>query len=168
MATPLIALMRDRRATASVEMALSLPLLIALLFGAFELGNYFMTEHIVVKAVRDGARYAARRPYSDYAGCTPSGSVITDTQNVTRTGQVASGGEPRFESWSDPDSITVRAECDTSGPYADAGVFVNAPDGAPVVRVSATVPYTPLFAQLGIARATLHLNAQSEAAVTGI
>jgi Flp pilus assembly protein TadG len=162
------ALIKDDGATASVEMALSLPLLIALLFGAFELGNYFMTEHIVVKAVRDGARYAARRPYSDYTGCTPSGSVVADTQNVTRTGQVASGGEPRFASWSDPDSITVSAECDTSGSYADSGVFVNSPDGAPVVTVAATVPYTPLFAQMGIAKATLHLNAKSEAAVTGI
>jgi Flp pilus assembly protein TadG len=161
-------LVANDAATASVEMALSLPLLIALLFGAFELGNYFMTEHIVVKAVRDGARYAARRPYSDYPGCTPSASLITDTQNVTRTGQVASDGTPRFASWSDSDSIIVSAECDTTGPYANEGVFVNAPDGAPVVRVSATVPYTPLFAQLGIARATLHLNARSEAAVTGI
>ncbi len=168
MTTAHTSLIRDNRATASVEMALSLPILIALLFGAFELGNYFMTEHIVVKAVRDGARYAARRPYTDYPGCTPSASVITDTQNVTRTGQVASDGTPRFASWSDPDSITVSADCDTTGSYADAGVFVNAPDGAPVVTVSATVPYTPLFAQLGIARATLHLNAQSEAAVTGV
>jgi Flp pilus assembly protein TadG len=159
------ALGNNQGGSAGVEMALSVPLFIALLFGVFELGNYFMTEHIVVKAVRDGARYAARRSVTaDYPGCTPSSQLVTDTQNVTRTGQVADDGTPRFASWSDAGSITVEASCDTSGTYT--GVF-NTGIGAPVVTVRAAVPYVPLFNRIGLSSATLTLHAESQAAVMG-
>lgn len=157
------------RASAAVEMALVVPIMLALLFGAFELGNYFMTEHVVVKAVRDGARFAARRPLTpDYDGCAPSNDLVEATRNVTRTGQIDSGGTPRFASWDDPESIDVDAACDDSWSGADKGIYVTSPMGTPVVTVQATVPYTPLFAQLGIASVTLSLNAQSQAAVTGV
>jgi Flp pilus assembly protein TadG len=147
-------------------MALSLPILFALIFGAFELGNYFMTEHKVVKAVRDGARYAARQPFTEYTGCAPSTTVIDETRNVTRTGQVASGGVPKVSSWTDPNSITVSATCDNSGTYT--GIYVTSPEGTPVVTVVAIVPYTSILGQLGLANVALNLNARSEAAVTGI
>lgn len=161
-----LGLVGNIRAAAAAEMAMSLPLLIAILFGAFELGNYFLLEHKVVKAVRDGARFAARRPFTDYAGCTPSANLVDDTKNVTRTGQIASGGTPRVWTWTDPASITVTAACDNSGTYT--GVHASSGMGVPVVRVAATVPYTPLVGQLGLSDATLNLNAQSEAAVMGI
>ena len=162
----LVALAQDKRGSPSAEMALALPILFALLFGAFELGNYFMTEHKVVKAVRDGARYAARRPFGDYTGCAPSTTLIDETRNVTRTGQVASGGTPRVSSWTDPATITVSATCDNTGTYT--GIYVTSAEGTPVVTVDATVPYTSLLGQLGLADTSLTLNARSEAAVTGI
>ena len=165
----LVALVRNNRAVAAVEMALVLPIMMALLFGVFELGNYFMTEHVVVKSVRDGARFAARRPINpDYTGCTPSNDLIEATRNVTRTGQIGSDGTPRFASWDDPESIDVTATCDSSWSGADKGIYVTSTMGTPLVTVRATVPYVPLFAQLGLANVTLSLNAQSEAAVTGI
>jgi Flp pilus assembly protein TadG len=166
MRSTILALVRDERGSPSAEMAMALPVLFALLFGSFELGNYFMTEHKVVKAVRDGARYAARRPFADYAGCIPSGDLVDDTRNVTRTGQVASGGTPRVSSWTDPGSITVSADCDDSGEYT--GIYVTSAEGTPVVEVSATVPYTSILGQLGLADTSLTLNARSSAAVTGI
>jgi Flp pilus assembly protein TadG len=169
MRRPLTALANSNRATASVEMALSLPIMLGLLFGAFELGNYFMTEHVVVKAVRDGARFAARRPIDpDYAGCTASNDLIEATRNVTRTGQIGSDGTPRFASWDDPESIDVSATCDNTWSGADKGIYVTSTMGTPLVTVRATVPYVPLFAQMGLADVTLSLNAESEAAVTGI
>jgi len=161
-----LSMARDNRGVAAAELAMVVPFMFVLLFGAFELGNYFMTEHAVVKAVRDGARYAARRPFTDYPGCVASAAVVDDTRNVTRTGQLAAGGEPRFASWSEPESIDVVAECDNAGGYT--GVFVTNPDGAPVVTVTATVPYTPLFSQMGLGSVDLTLNARSQAAVTGI
>ncbi len=164
--TPIPFAMLDRRGAALTEMALSLPILIILMLGAFELGNYFMTEHKVVKAVRDGARYAARQPFTDYPGCAPSGALVDDTRNVTRTGSMASGGTPVVGTWTDPASITVTATCDEGGTYT--GIYVTSPVGTPVVRVAATVPYASVLGQLGLADPAIRLRAESEAAVTGI
>lgn len=158
--------LRDRRASALTEMALVVPLLITLMLGSFELGNYFMTEHKVVKAVRDGARYAARRPFDDYPGCTPSSALVDDTRNVTRTGAIASGGTPIVGTWTDPASITVTVTCTSGTTYT--GIYVTSPIGTPVVRVAATVPYASVLGQLGLADPAVNLRAQSEAAVTGI
>ena len=54
-------LARDVHAAAAAELALVLPLLLIIMFGSFEIGNYFLNEHILVKAVRDGARVAGSR-----------------------------------------------------------------------------------------------------------
>jgi Flp pilus assembly protein TadG len=147
-------------------MALAAPLLITLMLGAFELGNYFMSEHKVVKAVRDGARYAARRPFTDYTGCAPSSALIADTRNVTRTGTVAGGGAAIVGTWTDPASITVTATCDDTGAYT--GIYVTSPVDTPVVTVAASVPYASILGQLGLADPAIRLQARSEAAVTGI
>ena len=168
MRTGLLTMIGDDRGTAAAETLLVLPLIFSLLFGAFELGNYFLTEHKVVKAVRDGARYAARQPYTDYAGCSPSQGLIDRTRNVTRTGQVANGGTPRVDTWTNANSITVSAACNTTWTGAAAGIYVGSAIGTPVVTVAATVPYTPLLAQLGLANVSLGLNARSHAAVTAI
>lgn len=166
MRTALRLLACNQRASAAAEMALSLPLLMILLFGSFELGNYFLSEHKVVKAVRDGARYAGRLPFTDYPGCTPTSDAEQEIKNVTRTGQVASGGEPRVWTWTNDSEIYVTASCETSGTYT--GIYVTSTIGAPKVRVRARVPYTPLLAHLGFTDVTLNLNAQSEATVMGI
>ena len=159
-------LVRNDRATAAAEMALSLPLIFALLFGAMELGNYFLSEHKVVKAVRDGARYAARQPFNSFdESCTPSEDVVTATENVTRTGTIAGTGEPRF---ADSATMSVTGECAGTGSYVDAGIYATSPVGTPVITVAATVPYTTVLGQLGLSSTTLTLNAQSQAAVTGI
>ncbi|MGL5837065.1 MAG: TadE family protein, partial [Sphingorhabdus sp.] len=52
--------MQCRKGAAAAEMALVTPLLMIIMFGAFELGNYFYSQHVVTKAVRDGARFASR------------------------------------------------------------------------------------------------------------
>lgn len=121
-----------------------------------------------MKSVRDGARYAARQAFDQYAGCAPSSTVVDSTRNVTRTGQVASGGMPRVAGWTNPATITVTAVCNRAGSFQNQGIYRNLTVGAPVVIVSATVPYRPLFAQIGLGSLTLNLNASSEAAVTGI
>ena len=55
----------DVRGAAAAEMALVLPLLILIMFGSFEMGNFFWESHIANKAVRDGARFAARQNFTD-------------------------------------------------------------------------------------------------------
>ncbi|WP_428629350.1 TadE/TadG family type IV pilus assembly protein [Sphingopyxis sp.] len=51
-------LARDKRGAAIVEMALVLPLLLALLMGVLVYGQYFMLAHSVQQAANDGARAA--------------------------------------------------------------------------------------------------------------
>lgn len=147
-------------------MALVTPLLMLLMFGSFEMGKYFWDNHIVAKAVRDGARYASRQAFSNYdcTGVTVSNAVRDNTRNLTRTSQVASGGTARIVGWTDG-MTTVTLRCDTSGSYA---AFYSGMAGVPIVQVSATVPYNSLFGTLGFNAVGLNLTANSEVPVMGI
>lgn len=157
-------LLSDRSGSSAAELALSIPLLLALLFGSFELGYYFLSEHVVQKSVRDAARYASRLPLLSYAGCAPTAAAELQIQRVARTG-APDGTVQRLEGWDDDAMTTVALACDTSGTYA--GIFTEFPTGVPVVTVSASVPYPSLFGVLGIANPQLTLNARSQAAVYG-
>ncbi len=154
-----------KRGAAAAEMALVTPLLIIMMFGTFEAGNFFWNQHVVGKAVRDGARYAARRPLTDYAGCTPNNSVINDTRNITRTGRV-SGGTARIAYWTDATTVTVSMPGGCNTAYT-GGIYVNNPGGAPTVTVSAAVPYNSLFDTLGFTTTNLNMRADAHAAVMG-
>jgi Flp pilus assembly protein TadG len=155
----------DRRGAAGAEMVFVLPILIALMFGCFELGRYFLDEHVVVKAVRDGARFAARQKFTNMP-CGGASSVDATIKNVVRFGNTAGSGNPRLSYWTNAATITVSVACDTSGTYK--GIYNGLVAGAPVVTVSASVPYTSLFGTLGFDTAGLALNAKSESAVMGI
>jgi len=159
------ALWRSRSGAAGVELVLVTPLILILMFGAVDLGNYFMSQHVVVKAVRDGARYASRRGFGEYSCATASTDVVTKTRDITRTGTI-SGGTARLVDWIDPNSITLTVRCDTSGTYA--GIYKGTATGVPVVKVAAIVPYNSLFRFFGITTATINLNASSEVPVMGV
>ena len=79
-----------------------LPVLLAVMLGSMELGNYFLQQHAVTKAVHDGARYAARLTFDEPYSCP--GSVFADPdydeniKNVTKTGSVDGTGASRFNS----------------------------------------------------------------------
>jgi hypothetical protein len=118
---------------------------------------------IVGKAVRDGARFAARRPLTDYPACTPNGSVIAQTRNVTRTGQV-SGGTPRIFDWTDDNTVTVTGSCSAT---TTTGIYRNYPAGAPRVTVSATLTYNSLLGIVGFNTTGLQLRSDAQAAVMG-
>lgn len=162
-------LARDVRATAAAELALVMPLMLALMLGAVELGNYFYNEHILLKAVRDGARYAARQNFIYYESCSGSVGepVLTNTRNLVKTG-LLTGGSNKF-----PDAgaatINVTMNCTTTAnSQTMSGIYRGRASGAPRVTVSATVPYTPLVAALGFNSSSLSLNATEQAAVMGL
>jgi Flp pilus assembly protein TadG len=168
MKNALLSLTRSQSGAAGAEMALVTPLLLLLMFGAFELGNYFYSEHVVAKGVRDGARFASRSFALDANCGTPPTGVVTNTQAVTRTGQV-SGGTARLAGWTNAATVTVSLNCTTTGDYVDNGIYKGLTGGIRVVKVTAAVPYTSLFATLGLTNGnSLTLNASSEAPVVGI
>ena len=174
--------LRDNRGSAAAEMALVLPLLLIIMFGSVELGNYFMNEHSLVKAVRDGARFAARQSFIHYGTCngTPGGTVVTDTQNVVATGYLAAGGAFLTQNISPTEDVTLTVTCTPSvagqemlGIYRSR--FASTCDGATAngcaqtVTVSANVDYRPVMAAaFGFSGVGLELYASSQAAVAGI
>lgn len=163
----LSSLLACKRATAAAEMALVTPMLIILMFGAFELGNYFLNEHVVVKAVRDGARYAARQSFTNFTcpGATVDATTTTNVQELTRTGKLT-GGTARLPGWTNNNTVTVAITCEAVG-TTYAGIY-NGMTNIPVVTVSASVPYNSLFNNLGFTSTGLLLNAESQSAVMGI
>lgn len=159
-------LFRHQSGAAAAEMAMVAPLLMIIMIGSMELGHYFYSEHVVVKAVRDGARFASRRGFVDF-NCpnTIGGTVITDTQNVTRTNTVDGSGTPRLAAWTQNSSVTVSLRCDTSGTYVS---FYEGAGGVPVVKVTAVVPYSSLFKMIGFNSTNLNMRSSSEVPVMGI
>src|SRR5207237_4011108 len=92
-----------------------------------ELGNFFLDEHRLVKAVRDGARYAARQDIGNFTGCSgnPGGTVVADTQNVVMTGLVSGGADYLPNRSTATIAVTV-AGCSTSvgsGPTVLSGIY---------------------------------------------
>lgn len=166
---------RDRRGAAAAEMALVTPLLAVILIGSVELGNFFYNEHILVKAVRDGARFAARQGFSNYATCSsePTGTVGADTRALVRTSLMASGSD-RLAGMDDA-QITIDTRCVTTAVGLDStetmtGIYDELSlAGVPIVTVTATVPYTPVIgAPFGFSGLGINLHASQEAAVMGI
>jgi Flp pilus assembly protein TadG len=167
------------RGAAAVEMALVVPLLCAILIGSVELGNFFYNEHILDKAVRDGARYAARQSFNYYGSSSACASptdatMIGDVKALVRTSLLAaSAGNDRFPDIQDSD-ISVTASCATSATGTSStenmlGIYKGRPAGAPVVTVSAIVDYAPVIgAAFGFSGVGMKLNASEQAAVQGI
>jgi Flp pilus assembly protein TadG len=165
-------LLRNRSGAAAAEMALVIPFLLVLTFGAVDLGNYFLSEHVVDKAVRDASRYAARLPLADYTSCTvPSaGTAEQQTQRVARFGDPSGSGNQRLAGWTADSMTTLRIDCydaSSGNDWATGGIYTDFPTGAPVVTVTATVPYHALFGMVGFGSMSFNLYAQSQAAVIG-
>jgi Flp pilus assembly protein TadG len=178
--TRLIRLAKSDCASAAAEMALVLPFLLVLLFGSVELGNYFMDEHVLVKGVRDAARYAARQNFSDYTGCSgaPTDPVPANAQLVAQKGTLDSTAADLLPNWASA-SFTVSVSCVPSANGQDMlGIyrsrFGGTCDGATangcaqVVTVSASLPYRSVLGSFGFSGFGKTLNASSQAAVTGI
>src|SRR5215469_7019327 len=126
----LIRLFRNNRGAAAVEMALVVPLLLTIMFGSVELGNYFMDEHVLVKAVRDGARFAARQSFSNYTSCsgnvpTPgtAGSTNENTKLIVRKGTLDSTAPDLLPNWGSA-TFTVTVSCTaTAGGEDMLGIY---------------------------------------------
>jgi Flp pilus assembly protein TadG len=143
----------DERGVAIIEMAVVLPVLLAIGLGVIEFGNAIYSKHLITNGVRDGARYAAGRP----ADC----ACDADIKNIAMKG-VLSGGTYRVAWWNDPAtqisvSYTTTANDDGAGNKLYRG-------GAtiPKVTVTATAPYQQLgfLAFFGLTAPTLSVSHQ--------
>jgi hypothetical protein len=158
--------------SAAAEMALVVPLLATLMFGSLEVGKFFWDEHIVLKGVRDGVRFASRQNFATMP-CGGTAANEEQIQNLVRYGKtvVTDADLPRLHYWGSNDTITVEIFCYPNEGADDERIFegiYGARDQVPRVRVSAAVPYSPIAASIGFGSDGLSLNAQSEAAVFGL
>lgn len=161
------AVLSSQDGSAAAEMALVIPLLLVLTFGPLELGNYFMNQHTLVKAVRDGARFAARQDFANYPDCsTVSTTTRDETRNVVTRGLMTGGTiiTPNIQST----DVTVETSCaTTAGGQTMSGIYAGRTTGAQIVTVSARVNYRPVLSVAGFTGIGLTLNAASQAAVSG-
>lgn len=149
--------LKSEKGSAAVEFALTLPLMLILLFGGMEAGHFVWTQHKLSEAVRDGARYAARIPMNSVCEGTTevmSQGTRDDIILLTRTGQVVnSAARPKVPGWSAA-QVTVEPNCDNAG-FVDTGLYAEYSaiyPGAkgPVLVVSANdVAYPWMFGMLG-------------------
>lgn len=163
----------DSRGAAAAEMALLLPVVLALIGVSLEGGYYMWSEHKVVKGVRDGARFAGRQFFDSLdcaSGFTDAG-IVTSIQQIARSGY-ADGDNPYVSGSDNPvvpgwtaDEVTVTIACDST---VATGIYESLTDGAPHVVVSASVDYPSLFGSLFFTDASIKLNASAHAAVMGI
>jgi Flp pilus assembly protein TadG len=165
---PVARLLREVRGSAAVEMALVTPLLLAILFGSVELGNYFLDEHTLIKAVRDGSRFAARQSFTSYPDCsTVDSTAQANIKNVVKYGYLT-GTTVLTPNIADI-YITVSTTCSTDGAgQTYQGIYRGRTDGAQIVTVSASVPYRTVLGSFGFSGVGLTLNASAQSAVTGI
>ncbi len=169
---PIRRVLSHDRGVAAAEMALVAPILIFLLFGMVEIGNLVYNQHILAKAVRDGARYAARQPFADYdmSSCTMSADAIARVRRLVRTAQLAAAGSAaRVPNWLEADeasTVSVSVDCDSSGTYG--GIYASNANVAAAVTVQATVPYSPLIGSIAFSTTGISLSARSQAAVAGL
>jgi Flp pilus assembly protein TadG len=127
---------KDRKAAAVVEFALTAPLLIFLMCGMAEFANAMRQYHVMEKGVRDAGRYLARVPM---AGCAVSGAATSAARNLAITGRI-SGGVPLLRNWTDTATVgVVVADCvdNSSGAYRGRAQM-------PVIEVQARAPYAEL------------------------
>ena len=165
---------QDRRGSAGAEMALVLPLLLLLLFGSIELGNYFRSEHILIKGVRSGAVYAARQDITMNYDCstgTPTvpAAIVDETKALVRTGALG-GDDDLLPLWSHATaSFTMSINCVTAaGGTTLAGLYIVNGGHVPVLTVTADLPYNSVFGTLGLGSPGLRLKASQQAAVYGV
>lgn len=147
----------SRRASAATEFALTLPLMLILLFGGMEAGHFVWTQHKLAEAVRDGARYAARIPIRQV--CRGQTEVMTaEVENriklLTRTGQVVNASAiPKVPGWTAA-QVIVEPNCNNTA-FVDTGLYAdyeaNYPGAkGPVIVVGAqNVQYPWMFGLLG-------------------
>lgn len=120
---------RRMKGLALVEFAVSVPLLLLLLFGGAEFTHFLMSYSILNDAVRDAARYVAGQALAGQSGVVVlTGPMTTAGQNLVVYGNVGGTG-PKLLPALTTGQVTISADVANSN-----------------VNVSVAYPYQALFA----------------------
>jgi hypothetical protein len=97
----------SQRGQAVVELAVQIPIMLALLFGGVQIGRVYYIYHTLQKAVRGGAGLLARSGNVDY--CNVSDATLADARNFIIYGNLQGVGPPVVEGLT-PDMIQILPE----------------------------------------------------------
>jgi Flp pilus assembly protein TadG len=127
---------RGTEGTSTLEVAVLLPFLMSLGFGAYEFGNLVYNYHLIAAGVRDASRYLAGNPQ----GVTdPAGAA----KSIAMRGTADTSGKLRVSWWNDANTISIgysaAANDDGSGNKAYRGS-----NTITMITVSASIPYQSL------------------------
>jgi Flp pilus assembly protein TadG len=132
---------------AILELAVVVPFILSLAFGAFEFGNAIYNYHLMSVGVRDAARYLSGVDKNDSTN-------VTKAQNIAVYGNVGGTGSKRLASWAwNPGDVTVAYECyDNDQSVAGCSPNTTNPgnkiyrggDSITVVTVSTSITYQDL------------------------
>jgi Flp pilus assembly protein TadG len=123
---------RRQSGLAMVEFALSVPVLLLLMFGTFEFGHFLIQYSTLNDAVRNAARYVAGKAWSGTTGDLATGadwsSLVTQGTNLAVFGNIAGSGS----------SPVLPALNGTN-------IIMSEDTTAMTIKVWAIYPYQPLF-----------------------
>jgi hypothetical protein len=155
-----------------VEFVLVLPVIIALLFGAIEIGRLLHDFHVISKGVRDGARYLSRVDVDCSGGVGPGTFSDPVEQanglNLVMTGSIDAPGGPSdylLFAWTHGSTTLVpTVDCNPRGTLA--GIYPDPPGIVPTVTVTASVRYDfigsagllPAFIQIPFSHTEAHIG----------
>ncbi len=132
-------LRRRRDGIASVELAIVLPVLVLMLFGAIEFGRILVDYQLVNKSTRDAIRYLSRvRDTTITDFCNNSSGVGGDllvSEDVTKpvnkavylamTGSIDGSGDYLLGYWDERNTVKIRVDCNDNRTNTFSGAFQN-------------------------------------------
>jgi Flp pilus assembly protein TadG len=137
-----------------VETALSLILLLTIVFGVMQISMALYADHFISDAAREGTRYAIVRGSACNASITPCPAAATDIQDYVRT-----LGFPGIN----PNTMTVTTTWPTTGTSCTpSSTPCNNPGNLVRVTVDYQIPFALPFAQVS----TLTLTSTSQMVIS--
>jgi Flp pilus assembly protein TadG len=140
----LMRLSKSERGAAAVELAMVLPLLVILAFGAIEIGRMVWQYQIVTKGVRDGVRYLTRVPVTCTAvgnGGTFASSDVDIAKNLVKSG-TKTASTPIYGGYESA-VFNIQVDCrDAATLGLSGGTYM------PIVRMELEVPFAEWFSAL--------------------
>jgi len=117
-----------------VEFAISVPVILFLMFGSFEFGHLMTAYSTLNDGVRNAARYVAGAALQNTADTMVTGpewnTLVTQGTNLAIYGNIAGTGSPILEKLDDAATTTITVSEDTV---------------ARTIKVAVDYPYVPLF-----------------------
>lgn len=165
----------ETRAAALVEFTLVFPLLLVFLAGLSEFGFAMHQQHILQKAVRDAARYAARSNYAlkscPLATQPEWAQMVTDTTIVALRGNLASAAPLLIPTWTGSRGIDVQVTEACVDPATVTPVIFStagAGNDIPVITVSASAAYAGIGLLQVVGLSAFEIQAEHSEIWTGL